>query len=204
MEGMSREVRGALFATVIPWLTRTCSSDSGPKATIPCLDITTAPGSSRGPFSDELQTRLIPSGGIAPDFTAMTLDGEEISLSQFRGRSNVVLLEWATWCETCAVEIPEISHFTEELAARGVTVLAVNFMEKPEVVREFADRHKLSMKVVMDTDRKIARSFRMTFIPVVVIIDKEGVVRHIGKGVPVTELLELLKPITHGDELLGK
>lgn len=221
MEALSRESRGALFEKVMPWLTRTCSSNDSPKIAnktankacvkchhgssdlVPCVNLSVKRGAVRGPMGDSMESRLIPAGGQAPDFTAQTLDGETITLSQFKGKSNVVLLEWATWCETCAVEIPEISGYVADLAGKGVTVLAVNFMEKPETVKPFVDEHKLAMKIVMDTDRKIARSFRMTFIPVVVIIDRDGVVRHIGKGVPASELLELLKPLTEGQELIG-
>ena len=54
------------------------------------------------------------SGDVAPDFTAQTLDGKTVSLSDFRGKP-VVLNFWASWCNPCRKEFP---LFRQQLAAR--------------------------------------------------------------------------------------
>ncbi len=47
------------------------------------------------------------TGAVAPDFTAVTLEGEPVSLSDYEGR--VVLVNiWATWCAPCREEMPSM------------------------------------------------------------------------------------------------
>ena len=49
----------------------------------------------------------------APDWTLKNLDGEVVSLSDFRGQT-VVLNFWATWCGPCKTEIPTFSKFSKD------------------------------------------------------------------------------------------
>ncbi len=44
-------------------------------------------------------------GFLAPDFTLDTLDGNQVTLSELRGRI-VVINFWATWCLPCREETP--------------------------------------------------------------------------------------------------
>ena len=52
-------------------------------------------------------TELPKAGTVAPDFTLSSLDGNTISLSDFKGKY-VVLDFWASWCPDCIHDIPEI------------------------------------------------------------------------------------------------
>src|ERR1700757_1184521 len=64
------------------------------------------------------------AGKSEPDLTLKDLDGKDVSLAQYRGR--VVLVNfWATWCEPCKVEIPELIEMQQKYGAKGFTVLGV-------------------------------------------------------------------------------
>lgn len=68
---------------------------------------------------------LPPVGGPAPAFVARTLDGTRFDLAELRGK--VVLLHfWATWCDSCRVEMPALAHLYSDLHARGLELLAVS------------------------------------------------------------------------------
>jgi len=58
------------------------------------------------------------------DFTLQRLKGEELSLSEFRGKW-LVLNYWATWCTPCRKEIPELSALHE--ARDDIVVLGLAF-----------------------------------------------------------------------------
>jgi len=58
------------------------------------------------------------------DFTLQRIKGEEVSLSEFRGKW-LVLNYWATWCTPCRKEIPELSALHE--ARDDVVVLGLAF-----------------------------------------------------------------------------
>ena len=64
-------------------------------------------------------------GRPAPDFTLAGLDGLPRSLSQLRG--SVVLLNfWASWCEPCRRELPQLQRLHERHSAAGLVVLGVS------------------------------------------------------------------------------
>jgi thiol-disulfide isomerase/thioredoxin len=84
-------------------------------------------------------------GGPVPDVTLKELGGKEINLSQYKGK--VVLLNfWATWCEPCRGEIPELIQLQRKYSARGFTVLGVDVdQEGPSAVVKFIDQERFDV-----------------------------------------------------------
>ncbi|MBW2457209.1 MAG: TlpA family protein disulfide reductase, partial [Deltaproteobacteria bacterium] len=66
-----------------------------------------------------------PEGPEAPDFTLPTLDGGQISLSDYEGEKVVLLDFWATHCDPCLREMPELVEIYNERKDKGFIVLAV-------------------------------------------------------------------------------
>jgi thiol-disulfide isomerase/thioredoxin len=67
-------------------------------------------------------------GKPAPEVKFKDLDGNEVTLAQYKG--TVVLVDfWATWCEPCYVEIPWLIEMQQKYAAKGFTVLGVSMDE---------------------------------------------------------------------------
>jgi thiol-disulfide isomerase/thioredoxin len=64
------------------------------------------------------------AGYLAPDFTLAGIDGEEVTLADYRGRP-VVLNFWATWCFPCRAEIPYLQEASTQYNGRAV-ILGVN------------------------------------------------------------------------------
>jgi thiol-disulfide isomerase/thioredoxin len=59
-----------------------------------------------------------------PELTLKDLDGKDVSLESLKGK--VVLVNfWATWCEPCKIEIPELIEMQQEYGPRGFTVLGI-------------------------------------------------------------------------------
>src|SRR5690625_7728587 len=71
-------------------------------------------------------------GNLAPDFELETVEGETVSLSDFRGEK-VLLNFWATWCPPCRAEMPDMQKFHENHEI-GV-ILAVNLTETEKIGR---------------------------------------------------------------------
>lgn len=58
----------------------------------------------------------------APDFALPTLDGGTVRLSNYRGK--VVLVNfWATWCEPCKEEMPELQAVYQQLRDHGFVII---------------------------------------------------------------------------------
>ena len=115
------------------------------------------------------------TGAKAPDFALEALGGGTLRLSSLKGRI-VVLNFWATWCDPCRQEMPELERYWR--AHRDeVTVLGVNMGEGPEKVQPFVRALDITFPVVLDRQQKVARQYQVVAIPSTYVIDREGVVR---------------------------
>lgn len=111
-------------------------------------------------------------GKLAPNFTLMNLEGKEVSLEDFRGK--IVLINfWATWCGYCDKEMPDIQKLSEE--NDDLVVLAVNVMEKKEIVERYIEEGGYNFEVVLDEKGDIAIKYLAQYLPTSYFIDKDGI-----------------------------
>lgn len=81
---------------------------------------------------------------------------------------------WATWCLPCIEEMPAMEKLHHELEKEGLVILAVNFQEDPERVKEFLTKHDLTFRALLDRDGKVSELYQTWALPVSVIINKGG------------------------------
>jgi thiol-disulfide isomerase/thioredoxin len=116
---------------------------------------------------------------MAPDFTVADLDGNEVHLSDFRGKL-VVLNFWATWCPPCVIEWPQVAKLARRLEDEGddeVAVLAVSIDSEPEKIAPFLQLMTLfesPVRVLWDGTTKLHEEFGSEKIPDTYFIDEEG------------------------------
>ena len=112
----------------------------------------------------------------APDFTLEDLDGQTVSLGDFRGEP-VLLNFWATWCSPCRIEMPYLQQIYEEWSDRRLVLLTVNIGESPSTVKQFMQVNNLSLPVLLDTSKSVSRKYMISGIPTTIFIDKDGIIR---------------------------
>lgn len=118
------------------------------------------------------------AGKPAPSFTTKSLDGDEVSLADYRGQ--VVLLNvWATWCDPCIRELPELARMHEQLHEQGFTVIGLNtdIRGKLGAVRAMTMRHELPFPVWVDFESKSQVAFELRGYPTSFLIDRQGNIR---------------------------
>ncbi len=110
----------------------------------------------------------------APVFTLKDLRGKEVSLRDFRGQ--VILLNfWATWCVPCQWEMPEMDKLYQTFKGQGFVVLAVALdAEGTQTVGPFVRERKLTYPVLLDTELKAARQYKIMGPPTTFLIGREG------------------------------
>src|SRR5690625_4702611 len=116
-------------------------------------------------------------GNMAPDFQLTTLEGEEVSLSDFRGK-RVMINFWATWCGPCRVEMPDMEDF---YLKNDVIILAINLTEtEPSVqqVQDFVDEFYLSFPILLDETITVATEYEIRPIPTSFLVDSNGIIRN--------------------------
>lgn len=123
----------------------------------------------------------ISEGDLAPDFRLETLDGSLMSLQDQRGK--VVLINfWATWCDPCRAEIPDIEAVYRARRGEGFTVLGVNSHETAGSIAPFASWMGISYPILIDGNGRVEKTYRLVGLPMSLIVDQEGIiqVRHVG------------------------
>ena len=126
-------------------------------------------------------------GDTAYDFALQDLDGNTVQLSDFQGKP-VIINFWATWCAPCRVEMPELQAAFEEYSDEGVTILALDQQEPPDVVREFFyDNMGLTFTPLLDTDSAVSDLYGTGMVyPTTFFIDGDGTITAVHRG-PMTK-----------------
>jgi peroxiredoxin len=127
-----------------------------------------------------VNTALLPKvGQVAPDFTTYDVEGNVVSLSDFRGQP-VWLNFWGSWCPPCRSEMPDVQAAYEQLAPKGLIMLAISLREKPEEAASFAAKNNATFTILTDQyETNTGRAFPITNFPTHVFIDSSGVVRRV-------------------------
>ena len=110
-----------------------------------------------------------------------TLDGDDVSLEEFRGRP-VFLNLWATWCPPCVAELATIQRLHDSLAGSGVAFLLVS-PETRAAVAPFVRRRGLTAPVYLEL-QPLPAAFRLRALPTTYVIAPDGAValRHRGSA----------------------
>lgn len=122
-------------------------------------------------------------GKLAPDFQLPDLDGQSVSLSDFRGKP-VLVNFWATWCPPCRAEMPYIQEIFDdkEWSDKGLVILAIDKGESPSTVENFMQSYNLSFPVLLDINQNVALEYNIRGIPTTFLIDKDGIIQAIKVG----------------------
>jgi peroxiredoxin len=130
------------------------------------------------------------TGFLAPDFTAKTIGGNAIRLSDLRGK--VVLINvWASWCPPCKAEMPAIERVFQAYKNRRFMVLAIDstIQDTASNAHAFAIENKLSFPVFLDESGEITRLYHIQSLPTSFFIGPDGVIREVVVGGPMSEAL---------------
>jgi len=134
-----------------------------------------------------------PQGGReAPDFSVARIDaqaspGERFQLSAQRGHP-VLIDFWATWCGPCKESLPLIDQVHLQLQPRGLRTIAIEIEGAEVKAKQFAQ--SLGLKMPLGSDPGIvSERYGITQIALTVLIDGDGQLRRIFRGVHSTEEL---------------
>lgn len=128
----------------------------------------------------------------APDFALATAGGGTSSFSDYKGKSNIILIFWTIKGLYCAYELEGLRDKYAELNKNNFEVIAVNIKEESAKVRDFVTKEKILFPVLLDSDGKVSKTYEITGLPVILIIDKQGEIKWRGYKFP-ARYLELVQ-----------
>ena len=147
------------------------------------------PGSQK---ADNLMEAMAPGGGreapsplvgkLAPHISLKLLEKGEFRLEDHREKGVVMLDFWATWCSPCVQDLPLLAEVAESYKGKGVAFVAVNQRETAEQIKKFQDDKKLKFTVALDSDGAVGTTYGADAIPLLVLVDRKGVVQSVHVG----------------------
>lgn len=118
----------------------------------------------------------------APEIEFDMPNGKGSSLKDQRG-TTLMLNFWATWCEPCMEEMPDLRALENHFRDRGFVLLALNVQDPDsENLRATIAGEKMPQNLIFRFNRNQLRAYPIEGIPLSLIIDKKGVVRRIYHG----------------------
>jgi peroxiredoxin len=117
-------------------------------------------------------------GKEAPDFALRALGGSNMRLSENLG-DVVVVSFWGSRCGPCATQLDALNRSLATYASVGLKVFAVGVDDDQARALEYAKRQSVSFPLLLDPSKSVSRMYEVDNLPMTVLIDRGGVVRHV-------------------------
>lgn len=142
-------------------------------------DLSIEYGNTCSSSEDNLSTRVknytqLRIGNHAPDFTIETLNKTQYTLSKMQTPYTLVIF-WATWCDNCKAEIPQIVDVIPLLNRAGVNVVAISIDEDEKDIRNYIAENELPFTVACDYlgwQGSVVNDYAVFATPTMYIVDK--------------------------------
>lgn len=122
----------------------------------------------------------------APSFVVTDLNGTRIDLDNL---GKVALIDfWATWCGPCKEITPVLISLYKTYSDQGLVVVGIAVSDTEKKVKEYVESNGIPYSVIATSPKgdtpltKIIQDYGVRAIPTLVLVDKEGIVRHVSVG----------------------
>jgi cytochrome c biogenesis protein CcmG/thiol:disulfide interchange protein DsbE len=126
-------------------------------------------------------------GFVAPSFTYTELNGQKGNLSDYQGKILIINF-WASWCPPCRAEMPALQQVYTSYQDKGLVVLAINASNQDThgAMQTFLGSFEHSFSIPLDTNGAVSRLYRVSSLPTTFLIGRDGRVRDLVIGGPLT------------------
>ncbi len=162
------------------------------------------PFSTEAPVVSNTETAAVVSNNdnykewIPEDFTVYDLEGNEVELSDMKGKPLVINV-WSSWCYACTKELPDFESVWKEYGD-SVTFMMINRTDgTKETMRSltvFLQDKGYEFPVYCDTTGEAYRNLRVYGVPMTFFIDADGYIRyHVSSEITQEELIDAIEKI---------
>ena len=117
-------------------------------------------------------------GREAPDFALHALVGSNVRLSENLG-DVVVVTFWGSRCGPCATQLDALNRSLSTYQSVGLRVFGVSVDDDQARALEYAKGQSVSFPLLLDPSKSVSRLYQVDNLPMTVLIDRGGVIRHV-------------------------
>jgi thiol-disulfide isomerase/thioredoxin len=145
----------------------------------------------------EVPAELAATKSFPFDFQLKDLDGNKVSMADYRGKLTIVDL-WGTWCPPCRREIPHLVALSKKYKEKGLEIVGINCEEEgtedqvKKTIRDFAKAYKIDYKCLLNDDTVQTKVPDFQAFPTMLFIDRSGKVRLVLVGAAPKAKLEAI------------
>ncbi|MEJ5259880.1 MAG: redoxin domain-containing protein [Anaerohalosphaeraceae bacterium] len=162
-----------LTVTLLPSINQQIQTSLKPAAAVPPAP---APPLPPTPAKKE----AIEEGRPFPPLEFTDLDGKTHNIQDYRGKV-VVIDFWATWCGPCRAATPYLLETYNAFKDKGLVILGISLDSDKKALTDYLKAHEIPWPQYFDGlgwDNKIWRRLGSGGIPLIIVIDRQGIVRH--------------------------
>jgi peroxiredoxin len=111
----------------------------------------------------------------APNFSLQDLEGNSVSLADYRGK--VVFVNfWATWCPPCRAEIPHFVELVNQYGKDGFAILGISVDDPKDQnkIPGFKEKYKINYPILLSNGQVANDYGGIRSIPTTFVVDREG------------------------------
>jgi peroxiredoxin len=117
-------------------------------------------------------------GHEAPDFALHAIAGRNVRLSENRG-DVIVLSFWGSSCTPCRAQLASLDRSLSTYRSAGLQVYGINVDDDQGRALSFAHGESVTFTLLLDPQKAVSRSYQVDNLPMTVLIDRSGIVRHV-------------------------
>ena len=114
----------------------------------------------------------------APDFALHAIAGGNVRLSEHRG-DVVILSFWGSRCTPCRAQLAALNRTLATYRSAGLQVYGINVDDDQTRALAFAHGESVTFPLLLDPEKAVSRSYQVDNLPMTVLIDRSGIVRHV-------------------------
>lgn len=155
-----------------------------------------SPAAQQSYYGQKVKEELYPAGKegtVVPDFKVKDRTGKEVSLSELRQGKKYVLIDfWASWCNPCRKEIPNLKKLYAQYSGKGFEIVSISIDQKKADWEKALKEEGLTWPNFLD-ETGVAALYKVKFVPTMYLITADGVM--VGENLRSEALAEKLKEV---------
>lgn len=113
------------------------------------------------------------------DFKGTDLEGNPITLSDFVGKGNYVLMDmWASWCGPCRGETPNLRQLHEQFKDKGLVVLGLYVWDDAKNLSAVIEKDQITWPQIIDSEGTATKLYGVDAIPHIILFSPDGTILH--------------------------